>query len=216
MEHVFIVTGGTIEDDWAKEKIETEKPDVCIAVDSGMEFFRRAKLLPDIIVGDFDSVEEDTMAYFQSCQKIKWKTLNPKKDDTDTECAVRMAVFSGAKSITLLGATGTRIDHMLGNIELLGIGLEHGVPMQIVDAKNKIRMIRRGITIQKRNQYGNYVSLLPYTSEVTGLTLKGFLYPLDRYTLTGFCSIGISNEIAEEKAEISFENGILLVIEAKD
>ena len=54
---------------------------------------------------------------------IEWTKLNPMKDDTDTEAAIRLAIEKGAQSITLLGATGSRIDHVLANIELLGIGL---------------------------------------------------------------------------------------------
>ena len=168
MRHCIIVVGGHINDIFAKEFIEKERPELCIAADSGMNFF------------------------------------------------YRKAIALGAEKITLLGATGTRIDHLLGNIELLGIGLQNHIPIQIVDERNRIRMIGAGITIEKEKQFGKFVSLIPYTNIVKGLTLTGFKYPLDHYDFRGFCSLGVSNEIIAESAQITFENGILIVIEARD
>ena len=128
----------------------------------------------------------------------------------------KFAIRRGAERITLLGATGTRLDHVLGNIELLGIGLKAGIPIQICDAHNRIRMIDRGMTLARKEQFGTYVSLIPYTECVEHLTLTGLKYPLTDACLRGFCSLGVSNEIVADTAEISFESGILLVVESKD
>ena len=207
MRDCIIVVGGHINDIFAKEFIEKERPELCIAADSGMNFFYRNKLTPDWIIGDFDSASSEALDYFGG-QSVK--------DDTDTESAIRKAIALGAEKITLLGATGTRIDHLLGNIELLGIGLQNHIPIQIVDERNRIRMIGAGITLEKEKQFGKFVSLIPYTNIVKGLTLTGFKYPLDHYDFKGFCSLGVSNEIIAESAEIAFEEGILIVIEARD
>jgi len=99
---------------------------------------------------------------------------------------------------------------------LLGIGLQEQVQIQLVDVHNRIRMINQSICLTKSEQFGNFVSLLPYSGEVKGVTLKGFKYPLEDFTMGSFSSLGISNEIVEEKAEILFEEGVLLVIEARD
>lgn len=214
--HVIIVSGGSTDSQLGMTCIRDSAQSFCIAADSGMNFFYRNGLVPDMIVGDFDSADGEALQYFRTISKIQWEKLNPVKDDTDTEFAIRKAIELGAERITLLGATGSRLDHVLGNIELLGIGLEAGVPMEMLDAKNRIRMIDTGIRLRRETQYGDYVSLLPYTKEVRGLTLTGFKYPLHQATLKGFCSLGISNEILEEEAEISFEEGILLVIESRD
>ena len=192
MRHCIIVVGGHINDIFAKEFIEKERPELCIAADSGMNFFYRNKLTPDWIIGDFDSASSEALDYFGGQPDISWIRLN------------------------LLGATGTRIDHLLGNIELLGIGLQNHIPIQIVDERNRIRMIGAGITIEKEKQFGKFVSLIPYTNIVKGLTLTGFKYPLDHYDFRGFCSLGVSNEIIAESAQITFEDGILIVIEARD
>lgn len=213
---IVIISGGSIQDEFAKEWITQYQPDFIIVADSGMEFMRRVGLKPDMIIGDFDSVAVETLAYFREQQGIIFKELNPMKDDTDTEFAIRQAIGLGAKEITALGATGTRLDHVLGNVALLGIGLQEQVDIQLVDAHNRIRMIDKAISLIKAEQFGNFVSLLPYSGEVKGVTLKGFKYPLENFTMGSFSSLGISNEIVEEKAEILFEEGILLIIESRD
>lgn len=228
MKHFIVVSGGNIDDEFACRIIEEQQKAgfegisegqqgaVLIAADAGMEFFYRKGIKPDIIVGDFDSAGSETLSYFRSQPNIRIQELNPVKDDTDTESAIRLAISMGAEQITLLGATGSRLDHVLGNIELLGIGLGADIPIVLLDSHNRICMIDSGITLRKKEQFGTYVSLLPYTSEVKHLTLRGFKYPLFDYCLKGFCSLGVSNEIAEEEAVIEFDGGILLVVESKD
>ncbi len=216
MKQTIIVSGGSVDDAFVKKTIDTEKPDCLIAADAGIHFFYRNQIMPDVIVGDFDSADDGARAYFENRPEITFVRLDPVKDDTDTESALRLAIRMGAEQVTLLGATGGRIDHLLGNIELLGIGLTEGVPVTITDPCNRIRMTDTGLVIRRAEQFGTYVSLLPYTPQVTGLTLRGMKYPLTEYCLKGFCSLGISNEITGEEGVISFSDGILLVIESKD
>lgn len=216
MEHFFIISGGQIEDEFAVSYLREKRSVRIIAADSGMEFLYRNGIIPEAIIGDFDSVSEQVLSWFRTKAGIVWHELNPEKDDTDTEYAVRLAVRMGAEKITVLGATGSRLDHILGNLELLGIGLEHEIPMEIVDAHNRVRMIRQGIKLNRAEQFGTYISLIPYSEPVEHLYLTGFKYPLADYCLKGFCSIGVSNEIIEEVAEISFQKGILFLIESKD
>ena len=65
----------------------------------------------------------------------------------------------------MLGATGSRIDHVLGNISLLGIGLESGTDISIIDTNNRIRMSDKPVTIEKSAQYGRFVSLIAVTDD---------------------------------------------------
>ena len=181
-----------------------------------MDFLYRTQILPDIIVGDFDSVEPKVLDFFREKEQIDICVLNPVKDDTDTEFAIREAIRRGATDITIIGGTGTRLDHVLGNISLLGIGLEEGVRMELLDAHNRICMIDHSVTLKKKEQYGNYLSLIPYNGKVTGVTLKGLKYPLHDYTMGGFNSLGISNEIVDDEASIELTSGQLLVIESRD
>ena len=70
--------------------------------------------------------------------------------------------------------------------------------------------------MKKSDQFGKYVSLLPFTPEVRGITLKGFAYEVEDFTLVSGIARGVSNELEAETATISCEDGILLVIESRD
>ncbi len=214
----LIVSGGYLDSEFACAYMRQYPCELVIAVDSGMEFFYEHGLIPDYIVGDFDSVKTEVLQYFQNMEQKKPVILQfqPEKDETDTELAMRTAIEKGTKRIHLLGATGSRVDHMIGNIHLLGAAMKQRVECFMVDKHNRIRMIERGMVLKQQEQYGNYVSLFPFTPQVRGLTLTGFKYPLNCYTLECYHSLGVSNEIVEEKAEISFDQGVLLVVESKD
>lgn len=212
----LIVSGGEATDEFVEEVIKKGGFDVILAADSGMDFLYRTGILPDIIVGDFDSVDPKVLDFFREHEHIDICALNPEKDDTDTEFAIREAIRRGADEITIIGGTGTRLDHVLGNICLLGIGLEEGVRMELLDAHNRIRMTDHSVVLKKKEQYGKYLSLVPYAEQVTGVTLTGLKYTLENFTMGGFNSLGISNEIVAEEATISLTSGRLLVIESRD
>ena len=212
----LIVSGGSLNKEFVTKVVGQGKYDRILAADSGMNALYAAAVTPDIIIGDFDSADEKILRFFQQNKAIDFCTLNPEKDDTDTEFAIRESIRRGADSITIIGGTGTRLDHVLGNISLLGIGLEEQVSMELLDEHNRIRMIQDALTLEKETQYGKYVSLIPYGGDVQGITLRGFKYPLSDYTMGGFNSLGISNEIVDEKAVIELTRGSLLVIESHD
>ena len=219
--NTLIISGGDIDDVFASAWIQANTYDRMMAVDKGMEFFYRNGFEPDVIVGDFDSVSTECLEYYRGCVNTEIITLNPIKDDTDTEFAIRKAIRDGATHITLLGATGTRLDHVMGNIQLLGIPFEgtgnaHEVEIELLDAHNRVRLMDHSFGIRKETQFGRYVSLIPFTPQVKGLTLEGFRYPLQNATLKSFTSLGISNEIEGEVAKVKFDEGILLIIESTD
>ena len=211
-----IISGGHIDDAFALNYLEENKYDCMIAADSGMNFLHRNGLVPDIIAGDFDSVQSSSLQHFQGLNNVQVIKLNPVKDDTDTEFVIREAIRSGATEIIVLGATGTRLDHVLANVNLLGIGLEENVAIELVDAHNRIRMIDDLLEIKKSNQFGSFVSILPVKGDAKGVTLTGMKYPLQDAVVSCFSSLGISNEIVEKKAKISIKEGALLVIESRD
>ena len=212
----LIVSGGSLNKEFVTKVVGQGKYDRILAADSGMNALYAAAVTPDIIIGDFDSVDQEILHFFEKQEGIEWKRLIPEKDDTDTEFAIRESIRRGADSITIIGGTGTRLDHVLGNISLLGIGIEEQVSMELLDEHNRIRMIQDALTLEKETQYGKYVSLIPYGGDVQGVTLRGFKYLLSDYTMGGFNSLGISNEIMDEKAVIELTGGTLLVIESHD
>lgn len=211
-----IISGGHIDDMFAVQLLNENKYDLLIAADSGMDFLHRNSIVPDIIAGDFDSVSTDSLDAFAQMADVEMLRLNPIKDDTDTEFVIREAIRRGATEITILGATGTRLDHVLGNMHLLGIGLQENVQIQLVDAHNRIRMVSGEIELKKEEQFGEFVSFLPIDGTVTGVTLEGFKYPLEDAVISSFSSLGISNEIVEKVAKVKVKEGVLLMMESRD
>jgi thiamine pyrophosphokinase len=170
-----------------------------------------------VILGDFDSVDPKIQRLYEEKPTVKVLQYEPEKDDTDTQMAVKHAMEVGCTQITLIGATGSRIDHLLGNIFCLYEPLEAGIECYLLDKNNKIMLLNKSYQLKKQDQYGYYVSLLPFTEVVSGVTLRGFKYPLTDYTLTKRSGgLGVSNEIIEKTAEIDFQSGILIMIQSKD
>lgn len=167
-------------------------------------------------MGDFDSVNIEILQFYQNNSRIIFYQYNPEKDNTDTDIALKLAIQLNSSSITIMGALGKRMDHALANIHILRDALEVGIPCKILDAHNKIYLVKDSITLVKNKAYGKYISLIPLTNTVDGLTLKGLKYPLNNASLSIGSSLGVSNEIVDDLATIKLKEGILIVIESRD
>lgn len=218
-----IVSGGMIRKDFALDflkKLQNENGEKklrFIAADRGLDFFRETGLAPDIVDGDFDSVSEEGKAYLDSLTEAEIIKLQPEKDDTDTQSAVNLAIQKGARNILILGATGGRLDHFLGNLGILTLGKQKNVQVALVDEQNYLCLAESGTRLFREKQFGKYVSFFPVGGEVKGLTLEGFKYALNGYDLTvADCGLTVSNEIQEEEARISYKKGSLLMIMSRD
>lgn len=220
MKKVLIVTGGRTDTDLVREVYEEYKPDVVIAADRGMMAAREIDIVPDYVVGDFDSGEAEVVRYFKSLFETHGKPIvkafNPEKDETDTELAISLALTLSPKDIVLLGATGTRLDHTLANIELLYKPLSGGVRTRIIDEHNVISIHDKDITIKRGEAFGEYFSLIPFTETVKGLSIKGAKYELENFFLSKGCSLGVSNEFEKDKVRISFSSGIVILFQTDD
>lgn len=212
----LIINGGTIEDAFALSYIERVKPDCILAADRGMEFCYRNQIKPDVILGDYDSADKTILEAFRRQSSIEWHQYQPEKDYTDSEIAIRKAMERDSSEIHILGGTGTRLDHVLGNIQLLMQPLAKDILCFLIDSHNRIRLLKERTILSKSQQFGKYVSLLPLTTEVTGVTLTGMKYPLEDAAFTSDNTLGVSNEIVEDEAVIDLKNGILIMIESRD
>lgn len=216
MMKTLIVTGGTVDVPFAKAYVLQQNFGYFIAADSGIRFFAQAGIRPDEVLGDFDSADPAQLLKLRQDPHIIFHQYKPEKDAVDTELALGLAMEKGSSEIHILGGTGTRLDHVLGTVRLLGFAMERGILCFLVDAHNRIRLIQGRTVLKKAGQYGDYVSLIPLTTEAAGVTLTGFKYPLHHYTLGGFASLGVSNEIVEEEAVVDVEEGVLILVESRD
>ncbi|MBI4856882.1 MAG: thiamine diphosphokinase [Acetobacterium woodii] len=187
------------------------KPDYIICADGGANYAKELNVRPDIILGDMDSITEETKAFYQGREFLYFP---PKKDETDTELAIAHAIAIGAKEVTILGGLGSRMDHSLGNIYLLKRFFDADIKAEIVNENNIIRLIGR--TAEFQLPIGTVVSLLPIGGDVEGLTITGFEYPIDEGRMTMNNPYGISNVTNLENQKIAFKQGMLLVIIPKD
>ena len=197
----LIVTGGSLDISWAKDFVRTINAEYIIAADSGLKYIDELGLVPDMILGDYDSVEDGLLDKYKS---IDIKTYPKEKDYTDTHIAIINALKAGASVIYILGATGTRMDHTFTNICNMKAALDSGVPCFICDSHNKIYLIndKMGeVKVSKTGQYGDYVSFVPL-SEETIISLAGFKYVLDDYILNQGLSIGTLGSYWEANMEL--------------
>lgn len=212
---VLIITGGRFDKNTAKEYLNSHKFDYVITADGGTAYAKSIGIMPDLLLGDFDTLKAEVLEEYKN-KGIELMRFPTKKDYTDTHLALKTALEKQPDDIVILGGIGTRMDHTLANIGLLTLALEQGVSAQIIDSNNRIRMIKDSLVLEKKDAFGKYVSLIPYTEKVMGIDLEGFLYPLHGAELCIGISQGISNELVEEQGKISIKSGQLLIIESRD
>lgn len=212
----LILTGGALDLKFAQAYLEKENFDCVCTVDNGLDYAKTLKLRVDYAIGDFDTARCELVAEFKEHGDTCFHFLNPEKDATDTEVAIDFAISHQPSEVVILGALGKRFDHSLANLSMLYRLRVHGVTGYIIDEYNKITLIDHTMTIRKNEQYGKYVSLMPFMEKVEKVTLEGFYYSLKDATLYPGSSLCVSNEIKEDTAVISFEKGILVVVESHD
>ena len=214
---IIIISGGELDEEFVLSVLAEEENQYVIGVDRGMEFLYAHKILPNYIVGDFDSVKKEIGDYYRNETDVPIREFNPVKDASDTEIAIRLAMTLGGKEILILGATGGRIDHLWANVQSLAIPFKAGIDAVILDKQNKIRLIGGGETHLKRGEtYGPFFSVFPLGSEIFGFNIKGAKYPLVNHTLTPYDSLCVSNQFLEDEVTISFMSGIVILMETKD
>ncbi len=225
MKKIVIVTGGALDPAFALSLLNREKPDHVIAVDGALAFFDKVEkkgvdtVKFDHLVGDFDTISPEILKKYKDDPKISVHQFVPEKDNTDTEISVRLALDllgDAAGRIILIGAFGGRADHTLANLQLLEYIREAGSEGVIMDELNRVRLVSGKVQLEKDCQYGHYVSLVPVSSYLRGVTLRGFKYPLAGEDIKRGVSLLISNEIVEAHAEIEIGEGLAFLIESRD
>jgi thiamine pyrophosphokinase len=209
---IIIISGGNSP---SKELLmkEITEDTFLIGADSGADCLYDYNIKPDLLVGDFDSINKNVFKYYEKSDCII-DIYPTEKDSTDTEIAVQKALSMNPSEIVFLGCTGSRIDHLFGNIGMLKICLEYGVNACIKDKNNNIRLIDTPILL--KGTVGDIFSVQSYGDEVVGLTIKGGKYPLNNYDLKIGESITISNEFASSEVQLEFKSGTLMVILSSD
>ena len=138
MKRCLIVTGGTIDIAFAKDFLSQRSYDYVIAADAGLEVLRPLHISPNAVVGDLDTVDKKVLEEYQNQPDIEFEIHKPEKDETDTELALLTAARQGCEAVDILGALGGRMDHAIGNIQLMYQFFCQGMEVNIYDARNRL------------------------------------------------------------------------------
>lgn len=180
-------------------------PDFILCADGGYNHAKRAGIIPDLLIGDFDSISVPNDPLIET---IRWPS---EKDDTDTGLCLQEALNRGYEDVLIIGGLGGRFDHTISNIQLI-IGKSHLAQRIAIKDKGNYCTILNNSTMTISKKENQYVSLFSVTDVCRGLTATGFKYPLDNATLSLGSTLGTSNECVDDYATVSVEDGILLVI----
>ena len=210
---IVIISGGTVPSYKLIEK-ELENGAFLICADSGGNGLYKYNIIPNYLIGDFDSISETALNFFSKQKQCIIERYPSDKDVTDTELVLNKAIELGGDEIVFLGCTGTRIDHLMGNIGMLLKCLKLNIKASMKDDYNHIEMINKPIKIKK--EFGSNFSIQAYSDVVQGLTIRGAKYELLNYNLSLGDARTISNEFLEKDVEINFNNGIILIFYSRD
>lgn len=186
-----------------------------VGVDRGVFTLLEKGIEPHVAFGDFDSVspvEWDAI----SSRVEEVNRFRPEKDETDLELALNWAAEQGPEEITIYGATGGRLDHFMGNVQLLLKDEIQGITVRLVDSLNEMFIIRPGEHVVEASPRYTYISFIPISPAVKGLTLSGFKYPLTNRNIFWGSTLCISNELIQSHGTFSFSDGIIMVIRSRD
>lgn len=179
--------------------------DYVIAADRGFDSLMVYGVKPDLAVGDFDS-----LGHRPSHPNVI--QLPAEKDDTDMVYAIRKGLELGYRRFILLGGVGGRLEHTLGNLQLLDWLARHGAQGFLAGEKTVATCIRDGMSLTFPPSMSGYLSVFCNSGTAEGVDLSGLKYPLAGYTLTGDFPLGVSNQFLDGPASVSVGKGSLLLI----
>lgn len=200
-----------------QDRIRIDPGDKLISADGGLYHCLALDLTPDVLVGDMDSLERDMVAEMRS-RGVELQEHPARKDHTDLELALELAVSYAPDEILILGGLGGRWDQTLANILLLTQERFVGTRILLVDGPQRIQTASAGETIEIKGQPGAIVSLIPLLGDARGITTQGLEYGLTGGTLEHGSSRGVSNVLTHEQATVQLDEGMLacIVIDALD
>lgn len=181
---------------------------VLVAADSGADYLLKKKIIPDIVIGDMDSISTNTLEF---CKKNSITLLfNKEKDETDTELAVRWCSSNKIKEALIINSLSKRFDHSMGVVSNLILAEILGVNCRVESTGETLYAVLGRFEKENVNP-GTVISLIPVTGKVEKVTTEGLKYSLNEEDLYSHSTRSISNIALEDKISVSLKKGILLV-----
>lgn len=175
-----------------------------IAADGGLHYLEKQGIVPDLVVGDFDSLGRIPVGNHIVQHPVE-------KDDTDTMLAVKLGLAHGCRVFVLYGCTGGRPDHTYANYQTLLFLAEHGAQGYLV-GEGWVSCAIQQTALQFPSTLTGTVSVFCPNGEASGVSLTGLYYPLENGTLHSNFPLGVSNHFTGTSAEVRVRDGALLVM----
>lgn len=180
-----------------------DREDYVIAADGGLRHTQKLNILPDAVLGDFDS-----LGFTPTGANV----FPVEKDDTDAMLAVRLGLTKGHKEFILYGSLdGPRLDHTIANFQTLQFLADHGAAGYLAGNDYVLTVVKDG-TLHFPAGLEGTISVFCLGADASGVTLEGLYYPLKNAVLTAGFPLGVSNHFTGREAGISVEKGSLLVL----
>ena len=205
----LLVGGGAVDSELLEKTFKDLGNPYTFGVDRGCIYLLENNLPISKAVGDFDSLSEEEKIIID--RFFDEEQLNPIKDDTDTEHALKMAISMKPDKIMILGCTGTRLDQTFASIRLLKLAADEGIETFLLDKNNRIRVVKGISILSKNDSYGRYISILPFGEKISGLKIRGFKYDATDLTIDAASSLGVSNELTHDAGIISCDDYYILM-----
>lgn len=208
MSRAMIFANGQIPDSGPARAL-IQPDDIIFAADGGARFALSLGIIPNAIIGDFDSLTPAEVNVFDD-MGVHMLRFPPHKNETDLELAIAHAIRAGHSPIIIIGAYGGRFDQTLANVALLTDLNSIRADVRLDDGITEAFCIFERATLT--GKAGDIVSLLPWGNPVEGVSTEGLLYPLSNEPLLPYRTRGISNQMTGESATINLRSGLLLCI----
>ncbi len=211
----LIVADGDVPSRAALDRLLGGAPQLVIAADGGALKAEALGYPPRVVVGDADSLAASDVERFRTAgAEIVIRPAD--KDESDTELALDEALERGATRVVIVGGFGgQRLEHTLANVLLLASERLKGRDICLADGASTLRVMHNRETLEINGSPRDYVSLLPLTWHVSGVTTVGLLYALTNEMLEQGPARGLSNELTTGPATIQIDQGRLAVVHTR-
>ncbi|SNY05840.1 thiamine pyrophosphokinase [Orenia metallireducens] len=209
MERAILFINGELigDDDFYLNYIKAADKVVC--ADGGADHAYKLGIIPDLILGDLDSISSKALEHYQT-EQVEFAKYPVAKDKTDTQLILEELIELEYKEIIIFAGLGGRLDHTLANLYLLDFLAEFDTKIKFISPKEQVEIVCKEKILV--NEVDKTLSLLPLSDEVTGVYLEGFKYGLEDASFKRGDTLGLSNIVQESPAKIKLASGKLLMI----
>lgn len=202
-----IISAGDVNLPLLKEK--KAEYDFFIAADLGYEKAKNAAIVPTLLIGDFDSLDQPTDNNTDSTQILQYPI---EKDYSDTHLALEEGIRLGYTNFHIYGALGgDRFSHSIANLQTLCTMKSKGASVTLMGERERVYLLNNE-TLVLTPPIGSIFSVFSLSDTAAGITITGAKYPLENATLTNAMPLGLSNHSIGDTLTISVKEGYLLVI----